>query len=555
PPADPAWNGSGEQVVFNGATQIIEGLPFNGCEVTNLDPLTTYWFRVYEYNGTGSYTRFLTTTATGNPASATTLEQQGLDYYADIYGFGSTLKSNLHELLRTTHTTQYSYSALLTQLPYTDEDPANIYNIIEIYTGWSVDKDDFGGDTTDWNREHTWSKSHGDFGDTAPAGTDLHHLRPCDSTVNSAKSNKDFDLGGSAYEDSSPPPGYTGYTGCFTTADTWEPRDADKGDTARMIMYMAVRYEGTDTSYDLEIVDHVYTDAGQSLPYYGKLATLLNWHVQDPPDASEAQRNERIHERQGNRNPFIDIPVYAQYIWSPVPLYSADVSAFGFTGHWSTPISASSYQLQLASDSLFTLPVPGYDNLNIGLAASWGFSGLNAGQTYYYRLRAYFEDDFGMYSPFLAVTLSDPAAATAEITPSQPLEEYWLDSAVLSLELFDAAFADGLLQLSNFTLEGAPAGLSIQSIGYLGETGASLTLGFDGTDFDANYTGFCLTIAAAELSVDYPVTSDPLTITAHLELAAAISLDGALVRLDIPAVPGAAAYRVFASPEPYGDYT
>jgi endonuclease I len=555
PSADPAWNGSGEQVVFNGATQIIEGLPFNGCEVTNLEPLTTYWFRVYEYNGTGSYTRFLTTTATGNPSSATTLEQQGMDYYADIYGFGSTLKSNLHELLRTTHTTQYSYSALLTQIPYTDEDPANVYNIIEIYTGWSVNKDDFGGGTADWNREHTWSKSHGDFGDTAPAGTDLHHLRPCDSTVNSAKSNKDFDAGGSAYTDSSPPSGYSGDTGCYTTADTWEPRDEDKGDTARMIMYMAVRYEGTDTSYDLEIVDHVYTDAGENLPYYGKLAMLLNWHVQDPPDAREAQRNERIHERQGNRNPFIDVPVYAQYIWSPVPLYSSDVSSSAFTGWWSSPISATSYQLQLATDSLFTNPVPGYGGLNIGLATSWGFSGLDAGQTYYYRLRAFFEDDFGMYSPFLAVTLSDPAAATAQISPDQPLEEYWLDSAVLDLELFNATFADNILQLSNFTLEDAPPGLYIQSIGYLASAAASLTLGFDGTDFDVNFENFCLTIAASELSVDYPVTSDPIAITAHLELAAEISLDGALVRLDIPAVPGATAYRVFASPEPYGEYT
>ena len=53
----------------------------------------------------------------------------------------------------------------------------------------------------DWNREHVWAKSHGDFGTTMGAGTDLHHLRPTDASVNSSRSNLDFDNGGTEHSE------------------------------------------------------------------------------------------------------------------------------------------------------------------------------------------------------------------------------------------------------------------------------------------------------------------------------------------------------------------
>ncbi|MDZ4120897.1 MAG: endonuclease, partial [Candidatus Cloacimonadaceae bacterium] len=404
PSASPVYSGSGEQVVYNGSTELIDDVEYNGVTITGLNPSTTYWVRVYEYNGSGTQTAFNTNSALNNPAGATTLEAGLSGYYNGITGFGNTLKTNLHNLLRTTHTTQYSYDALWTQLAYTDEDPNNTNNIIEIYTGWSVPKSHHGSGTTQWNREHTWSKSHGDFGDTRPAGTDLHHMRPCDSTVNSAKGNKDFDNGGSAYTDASPYSGYSGNTGCNTATYTWEPRAEDKGDVARMMMYMAVRYEGTDTTYNLELVD--YTNSSPSgQPYYGKLSTLLQWHIQDPPDARELQRNERIFERQGNRNPFIDNPLYAHYIWSPVPGTATNVTETGFTINWSAPISASKYYLQVAMDNEFTEFVPSYSNYDAGLNTSLTLANLTTNTTYYYRLRSYFTSGYSMYSPVGSVHL------------------------------------------------------------------------------------------------------------------------------------------------------
>lgn len=419
PAANPVYSGSGRQVVYNDATQIIEDLLYNGVLVEGLQPATTYYFRVFEYNGWGGLTMYLRTTATGNPTSYTTLDTSNPDYYAGISGLGSTLKSNLHNLLRTTHTTQYSYDALWTQLRYTDEDPANSNNLIQIYTGWSVPKTYHGGGVTQWNREHTWSKSHGDFGESRPAGTDLHHMRPCDATVNSAKGNKDFDEGGNLYTDASPYPGYSGDTGNYTDSNSWEPRDQEKGDVARMIMYMGIRYEGTDTSFDLELVDYVNSSpSGQ--PYYGKLSTLLKWHEQDPPDSWEDRRNNRISERQGNRNPFIDHPEFAYMLWTPYPQGATNVSTDSFIAHWSVPITGESYWLQVATDSLFTSFISGYASYNAGTATTKAISGLSAGSTYYYRLRTNFGSNYSIYSPFQMVRttalIPDPVPTTLIIS-------------------------------------------------------------------------------------------------------------------------------------------
>lgn len=100
-------------------------------------------------------------------------------------------------------------------------------------------------------------------------------------------------------------------TECFADSDSWEPRDAVKGDIARMMFYMVVRYEYG--AYDLELVDYTGTS---NTPVFGKLSTLLQWHQQDPVDDWERNRNDIIfNSYQGNRNPFIDHPEFVNYIW------------------------------------------------------------------------------------------------------------------------------------------------------------------------------------------------------------------------------------------------
>ncbi|MFY1678611.1 MULTISPECIES: endonuclease I family protein [unclassified Streptomyces] len=225
------------------------------------------------------------------------------DYYADAAGrTGPDLRDSLHAII--SDHTKISYTAAWSALRDTDEDPADSGNVILLYSGESRDKYLSGGDIGDWNREHVWAKSRGDFGTATGPGTDLHHLRPTDVTVNNVRAAKDFDDGGDLV---------SGGGGSRTDGDSFEPRDAVKGDVARMIFYMAVRYEGDDGWPDLEVGDDV---GSGNIPLTGRLNVLKEWHEQDPPDAFEERRNDVIQaDYQGNRNPFVDHPEWVESIW------------------------------------------------------------------------------------------------------------------------------------------------------------------------------------------------------------------------------------------------
>ncbi|GGN72916.1 hypothetical protein GCM10010112_41760 [Actinoplanes lobatus] len=241
-----------------------------------------------------------TATATATPTATSTTDT----YYASALGkSGASLKSALHTII-TTGDTSISYDAVWNALMVTDQDPANSANVILLYSGISRSKTLNGGATGNWNREHVWPQSHGDFGTANGPGTDLHHLRPEDVTINALRGNKDFDTGGTAV---------SGATGNYTDADSWEPRAAIKGDVARMVFYMAVRYEGDDSWANLELNN---STANGSNPYLGKLSTLLAWNTADPPTAAERTRNQVIYSNyQHNRNPFIDHPEWAASIF------------------------------------------------------------------------------------------------------------------------------------------------------------------------------------------------------------------------------------------------
>lgn len=223
------------------------------------------------------------------------------DYYEAANGLqGTALKAELNEIIDNHR--QLSYSQVWDALKMTDEDPNNPNNVLLLYSGESRSKSLNGGNVGDWNREHTWAKSHGSFGTAMGAGTDIHHLRPTDVQVNGLRGNLDFDYGGTAV---------SGCDGCLRTATSWEPPDDVKGDVARMLFYMAVRYEPGD-AVDLELNDSVNNG---STPYHGKISVLQEWHAKDPVSTWEQQRNEKVENIQGNRNPFIDHPEWAESIW------------------------------------------------------------------------------------------------------------------------------------------------------------------------------------------------------------------------------------------------
>jgi len=233
---------------------------------------------------------------------ASFLMAQQTGYYNGSSGkSGDELKEALNDIIQ--DHTSYSYFFSKEIFKLSDADPDNSSNVIQVYTGFSHDNGDYGNSGLQLNREHVWAKSHGDFGDLPPMYGDVHNLKPSAATVNQDKSNLDFDNGGMQHPIA---------TGCYYSDSTWEPRDEVKGDIARIIFYMATRYEGENGEIDLEVVDEVNTFP---LPEHGRLSTLLQWNLQDPPDDFERNRNDVIYSFQQNRNPFIDDPNFAQLIW------------------------------------------------------------------------------------------------------------------------------------------------------------------------------------------------------------------------------------------------
>lgn len=245
-----------------------------------------------------------------------TRTERNLDsnYYQNVNNqSGEELKRVLHEIIKKQDV--LSYEQAKHALKETDEDPNNPNNILLFYAGRSQSKQSFGGVDDLWNREHVWAKSHGGFDTENGPATDLHHLRPEDATVNYDRDDLDFDLDDGHVNNPNANCSGTEHHEAPDTCyddDSWEPRDEIKGDVARMMFYMAVRYEGESGQRDLELVDRT----GTKEPNHGKLSTLLKWHEQDPVDELERRRNNIIYEKyQHNRNPFIDHPEYVGRIW------------------------------------------------------------------------------------------------------------------------------------------------------------------------------------------------------------------------------------------------
>ncbi len=236
------------------------------------------------------------------------------NYYDTATGAGATLKSQLNSIIDG-HTT-VSYDNLRTVLQITDADPSNpgymilVYNreslnVAAINPGGSIPGWD---NAATWNREHTWPQSRGLGGTGAPDGSDLHHLRPSRTTINSDRDETNF---GGAFGQA--------YGEVFDGGVTyWYPDNADAGMIARSQFYMAVRYDGVDSgTVDLELGAGNVANVGGDTdppPQLGNLTRMLEWHYLAPPDNFERGRHQIVdNSYQHNRNPFIDHP---EYVWS-----------------------------------------------------------------------------------------------------------------------------------------------------------------------------------------------------------------------------------------------
>lgn len=239
-------------------------------------------------------------------------------YYDPAQGLtGLPLKAALNDIIQ--DHIEFPYTSTATDvwdiLKETDKDTLNPNNVILLYSGWSVDAAQEYNSGNGWNREHVWPQSRGPFNTNLGVGTDVHAIRPTDISVNSARNNRWFAECNEPYIDASGP------TGSFfsSTEWVWKPRDEVKGDVARMIFYMAVRYEGENGELDMELIDSIPSNDNLDLPLHAKLSDLILWHEQDPVSNWERNRNDIIYySYQNNRNPFIDHPEYVAEIWGTV---------------------------------------------------------------------------------------------------------------------------------------------------------------------------------------------------------------------------------------------
>ena len=232
-------------------------------------------------------------------------------YYQSLGSFDSWTRDSIGNLLKDTHRRVLPYTgssgrddvwkALQDLDAGAESDTVNL-----IYSEQDVKGSEHGTATT-WNREHLWPKSHG-VGLNGADFTDIHHLRPADWNVNSARSNLYFGACGLVQDISK----------CQIPAHPQAANDTSKdssvflppvhrrGDVARALFYMDLRYFGGTGDVDLELTDCPRPENDNQMAY---LSQLLEWHKADEVDDAERVRNDRACELwQGNRNIFVDHP-------------------------------------------------------------------------------------------------------------------------------------------------------------------------------------------------------------------------------------------------------
>ena len=247
------------------------------------------------------------------------------DYYSsitsDILNNKDTLRSTLTTLVNTNYV-RFSYSGengTVGKLKLVDSYDNDYVECI--YTGLRIEKANTGSNTGSWNKEHIWAKSHGFNDEKYDAYSDMHHLRVSEANINSKRSN-------SYFAKVNEPTSTDSYGNKWTTT-VFEPRDEVKGDIARMLFYMTVKYNGTESKDGLNLVlkltddaSLIYSDTNTGannyggVHYLGLLSELVKWHYQDPVDEREIFRNNQIYSLQLNRNPFIDHPEYVYYLYT-----------------------------------------------------------------------------------------------------------------------------------------------------------------------------------------------------------------------------------------------
>jgi endonuclease I len=268
-------------------------------------------------------------------------------YYQNINGkSGKSLFDAVHVVTKVGYSS-LGYGGLWTAYRTTDvRDNGKIWDMYSDCS-WTVGSDQCGGYSNEcdcYNREHSIPKSWFGGSESGP-GCDIFQVVPTDGYVNNRRSNYAFgEVSSASYTYDGAKLGsaknititggntIAGNTGTSISCSgtVFEPRDEYKGDFARgyfgtMIKWANGDYSAFTTGDGSKIFSSNYSTGAFGLTKYG-VALLMKWHRQDPVSQKEIDRNNGIQQTQGNRNPFIDYPYLAEYIWGEKAGQTLDLS-------------------------------------------------------------------------------------------------------------------------------------------------------------------------------------------------------------------------------------
>ena len=344
------------------------------------------------------------------------------------------------------------------------------FNSSQIYPGGFCGPATPTADGLCWNKEHTFPKAW--FGSMYPAYADLFVVRPTDYRLNAKRANSPYAVVSSptyqfpvngTYPGYPIPPnpvldkqGPANYPG-LSIPVAWEPSDAIKGDLARGYFYILTRYQdqlsawvtANGTSGIEKVVDAanpLYPSF--NLPY---LKMMYGWHVADPVDAKEINRNNLIYAQQGNRNPYIDHPEYVYQVWQctgaiPVTIIdfvsqknTASVLLKWYATHETT---FKQFDIERSTDGINFNKIGDVKGMNL---ANYSFSDNNlpTGSIVYYRLRLIDIDGKYQFSKTIAVRLNNDFS-NAVVYPNPT-------AGALNIKLPEGLKANSMLQVTDVT--------------------------------------------------------------------------------------------------------
>ena len=298
-------------------------------------------------------------------------------YYANIDGKATDSNDNLRKELCTIISNGYTtigYSSLPNSVYAASSNPSDFYNgsgssktMEDIYSSYPYNSSQDGSSATTcgtgWNKEHTVPQSW--FGKASPMVSDAHHVFPTDIRMNSCRSNYPYGENNASKYCSSYGYGHLG-TSTFSgyTGQVFDPGSKEdcggncyRGDLARVYFYMATRYRTTNFTNGTGGTSFTYTNGVADLTDYMK-NLMLKWHREDPVSEKELIRNNAIYAHQKNRNPFVDYPCLAEYIWGDKKGEAVSLSSLisGYVGV-GTDCCSSEPTLTVSSSSITIGPI------------------------------------------------------------------------------------------------------------------------------------------------------------------------------------------------------